>query len=114
MEHCLTPDQAAAVARTIQHLAEQRGVRLRISATGPKGENYLVVTPDNDHAPAVIYREMSPGEDGSYLVAAVVDCDTFHEYQRAAQQGLLDDPAVQALAAAVAGVQAGIAIMDCD
>jgi hypothetical protein len=104
MERYLAPDQAAAVARTIQHLAERRGVPLRISATGPRGENYLVVTPDTDHAPAIIYREMSPGEDGSYLVAAVVDRDTFREYQRAEQQGLLDDPAVQALAAAIAGV----------
>jgi hypothetical protein len=50
----------------------------------------------------VIYRKSSPTEPGDYLVTGLADKATYAQYQRAEQQGLLDDPAVQALVAVLA------------
>jgi hypothetical protein len=105
MEDRLPRGQAAAVARAIQRIGTEVGTRssvpLKINVPGaPPGSRYLAAIPDDEQAPVVIYREPAD-KVSNYLVAALADRDTYRKYERAEQQGLLDDPVAKSVAEAV-------------
>jgi hypothetical protein len=86
MDQRLSPGQVAAVARRIDQLADKPGLPLSIDSPGPPGSRYLAAIPDHDRAPVVIYRATSAGEQGDFLVAALIDRLTYTEYQSATRQ----------------------------
>jgi hypothetical protein len=92
MDQCLSPDQVAAVARCIDLLADEPGIPLSIDSPSPPGSHYLAAIPDHDHAPVVIYRSTSVGEQGDFVVTALVDRVIYAEHQSAARQGIKDRP----------------------
>jgi len=106
----LDSERAAAVARAIQRIGEDHGVPLRIRLPGSLRRNYLAMPTGGDDAPVVIYRPSSVGEAGDFFVTGLADRETYRQYQSAEQQGLLDDPAVQALIAVLAAIALGYAI----
>lgn len=97
MDHCLSPGQVAAVARCIDQLADAPGAQLSIDSPTALGSQYLAAIPDNDHAPVVIYRATSAGEQGDLLVTALADRVTYAEHQSAARRRIKDHPPDRAL-----------------
>jgi hypothetical protein len=92
-------DQQAAVARAIRSIGTAIGVPLK--PTGDDGKQYLVMVPDHDQAPVIIYRQL---DEGGYLVTGLSDRDTFDTYERADQPSLFDSPLWKALLSGAAGV----------
>ncbi len=99
----LPADQAAAVARAVRRIGITEGVPL----PGNEGKHYMVMVPDDDHAPVVIYRQLPPIEGGGYLVTALSDRATFNAYDGSEQSAFLDTPAGRALLA-LAGIAAAV------
>jgi hypothetical protein len=97
MDLRLSPGHVASVARCIDHIADQPGVPLSIDPPGSPGGHYLAATPDDNDAPVVIYRVTSAGEEGDFLVTALVDRASYTEYQNGSPQGARDHPLERAL-----------------
>jgi hypothetical protein len=87
MDQHLSPGHATAVARRIDHLADQPGVPLNAELPGPPGSSYLAAVPDDDDAPVVIYRSTAAGEEGDFLVTALVDRVAGADFAGAARPG---------------------------
>ena len=87
------------VADTILDIPHTRGQPVRLTVPGdPPGTRYWAQIPSDRHAPVVIYRESLPGEEGRWLVTALMDQDAYVAYR----DGLADNVVVQGVAAAVA------------
>jgi hypothetical protein len=105
------PRKAQAVEDLIKSIPHTRSEPVRIDVPGaPHGREYLAALPYDRDAPVVIYRHLQPDEspDGDWLVTALVDRDEYNEYQRAAMQGILDNPAVREITARLGGTVATI------
>jgi|CZKW01.1.fsa_nt_gi hypothetical protein len=95
----LPPLAARAVADAILDIPAGRGMPIRLDVPGdPPGTRYRALLPDSEQAPAVIYRESLPGEEGRWLVTALMDRDAYRAYT----SGLAESTVVQGVAAAVA------------
>jgi hypothetical protein len=95
------PDRAASeVARTILRIPAAQGEPIRLNVPGdPPGTRYWALIPGYKRAPVVIYRESLPGEEGRWLVTALMDQMAYFQYSR---HGLADSNVVQGVATAVA------------
>jgi hypothetical protein len=90
---------ARSVAEAIVQIPVERRVPIRLDVPGdPPGTRYFALIPRGDPRPVVIYREALRGENGRWLVTALMDQDAYDKYRH----GLADDVMVQALAGAVA------------
>jgi hypothetical protein len=98
--HDLPVRQERAVAQAIRLIGIKAGVSLE--PPGDDGMQYMVMIPDDDHAPVVIYRERPKLEGGGYLVTGLLDRDTYSTYTRTAQPGFLETPAGKAVLGAIA------------
>jgi hypothetical protein len=103
LDQCLLPDQVAAVARCIDRLGGEPGIPLGIDSPSPPGSHYLAAIPDHDQAPVVIYRPASTGEQGDFVVTALIDRVTYSEHQSAERQGIKDRPLDRALSTPATG-----------
>jgi hypothetical protein len=87
----LPSDQAASVAQAIDRIGHTEGTPFR-----PRGEadqSYMVMVPNHDAAPVVLYRH----EDGGYLVTGLVKRVDYRTYTRSeSPTAFLDSPAGQA------------------
>ena len=95
------PDRAASeVAHTILRIPGAEGEPIRLNVPGdPPNTRYWAIIPNYKPAPAVIYRKSLPGEEGRWLVTALMDQGAYFEYSH---RGLADSHVVQGVATAVA------------
>jgi hypothetical protein len=95
----LPPATARAVAQAIVQIPQRQGVPMRLKVPGdPPGTQYYALLARGAPAPVVIYREALPGENGGWVVTALMNHDSYDQYRH----GLADDPTVQGVAAAIA------------
>lgn len=97
----LPPEVAASVAAAIRRIGIEAGVPFT-PPDGPSGERYLVMVPDHDEAPVVVYRQ----DDSGYLVTGLTKRADFKTYTQTEPAGsFLDSPVGQA---ALIGVGAAL------
>jgi len=93
------PDEvAASVAAAIGRIGIEPGSTFT-PPDGPVGERYMVMVPDHDHAPVVVYRE----DDSGYLVTGLAKRADFKTYTRAEPAGSFFDSPVGNAALIAAG-----------
>ncbi len=96
--------QAENVARTILRIPAAPAQPIPLPVPGdPPGTAYWATEPADGVAPVVLYRATLPGEDGHFLVVALMDREAFRRYRSVA-----DEPLVQAVAASVAAATAAL------
>ena len=89
----LPSEVAASVARAIERIGKEEGEPFK-PADGSTGERYMVMVPDDDKAPVVLYRQ----EDSGYLVTGLAKRADYKTYIRPEPStGFLDTPAGQAV-----------------
>jgi hypothetical protein len=94
----LPADQADSVARTILRIPAASAQPIPLPVPGdPDGTTYWATEPPDRAAPVVLYRAALPGEDGRFLVVALMNREAFLRYRSVA-----NEPVVQAVAASVA------------
>ena len=87
----LPSDQVASTARAIDRIGKEPGTPFRPRGSG--GEHYMVMVPDHDEAPVVVYRH---DEDG-YLITGLVKRADYKTYTHPEPStGFLDTPVGQA------------------
>src|SRR5208282_6064802 len=77
----LPSDQTASVARAIRRIGIDPGVPLAGSGDSDQHEA-MVMIPDDDNAPVVIYRQRPPVEGGGYFVTGLTERSTYDTYTR--------------------------------
>lgn len=103
--HKLARPQAESVARAIASIGQVPGNPVEAPNGNGNGRQYLAIAPDDDVAPAVMYRE---SEDNGYLVTALVDRDTYQTYEITEQPGFLRSTTFRTAVGAVAAAALGI------
>lgn len=103
--HKLARPQAESVARAIAAIGQVPGKPVEGPNGNGNGRQYLAAVPDDDTAPAVMYRE---SEDNGYLVTALVDRGTYQTYEIAEQPSFLRSSTFRAAVGAVAAAAIGI------
>jgi hypothetical protein len=91
----LTPDAAASVARAIERIGKEEGEPFS-PPDAREDERYLVMVPDRDEAPIVVYRKDKNG----YLVTGLAKRADFKTYTAEPSESFLDTPIGQAALAA--------------
>lgn len=104
----LPREQATAVARAVRLIGTTEGVPLQLP--GQDQEHYLVIVPDDDHAPVVVYRQRPKVEGGGYLVTGLLDRDAYNAYAHAGEPGFFDTAAGKAVLGIAAPAAAAIGI----
>jgi hypothetical protein len=88
----LPADQAASAARAIERIGKEEGLPFE-PPDGSAGERYMVMVPDHDEAPVVVYRQ----DENGYLVTGLTKRADFNTYVRPEPSGgFLDSPVGQA------------------
>lgn len=90
---------ARAVAEAIVQIPVETRVPIRLDVPGdPPGTQYWALIPRGAPRPVIIYRNALRGENGRWLVTALMDQEAYDQYRR----GLADDVVVQGIASVVA------------
>ncbi len=100
---------AGTLRRYINSIPQLEGTPIDIPGA-PAGTQYLALVPDEPELPVIVYRPTLPGEQGEWLVTALLDRDTYGQQKQAEKRGLLQNDAVRAGIQAAAMAAVGIAI----
>lgn len=71
----LPAEQAASVARAIDRIGEEEGTAFKLPGSRA-GEHYMVMIPDHEEAPVVVYRQDASG----YLITGLVKRADYRTY----------------------------------
>jgi hypothetical protein len=113
----LPRQQAQSVARAIRRIGVDEGIQLASGAPSDlqpeDGSKYLVMVPDDDDAPVVVYRLLDKLEGGGYLVTGLADRRAYDAYTGSRKPSFFETPtgrAVQSAAWTAFVTAVGIAI----
>jgi hypothetical protein len=105
------PEEARATIRRYMNSINENTVGKPVDIPGaPRGTRYLALEPEESALPVIIYRPNLPSEGSGWLIAALLDRDTYAQQREAESRGLLSNPTVRAGIRAAAITAAGVAV----